>query len=125
MYSCCAAGFTLHLTHFFGIRETILHNSTGLLVQPTPEGFAEAIRTFMGPKGNELSKSMGQRARQRVENEFSRESFAVKYVIFLLVGLLSTKIHMCFFTDWMTLSSPPWSGETSMRGIKHGALRSC
>jgi len=58
-----------------GPRETVVSGRTGFLVQPTPTGFAEAMRKFMGREGTQRARLFGEEARKHVEGRFSREQF--------------------------------------------------
>jgi glycosyltransferase involved in cell wall biosynthesis len=57
-------------THIGGLPEVCLHNETGIVVPPfSPEKVAEAVLTLAADAG--LRKTMGQNARQLVENKFT------------------------------------------------------
>ncbi|MCS7192025.1 MAG: glycosyltransferase family 4 protein [Armatimonadetes bacterium] len=59
-------------TRVDGCDEAIVDGETGFLVTPAnPEAMAEAIRRLL--RNPELAKEMGERARQRVEENFSME----------------------------------------------------
>jgi len=56
-----------------GPRETIEHEKTGFLCEPTAQSFAEALRKLI--TNPELVQEMGAAARQRAQQLFSFESF--------------------------------------------------
>ena len=72
MLEGAAAGKPLIGTDIPGIRCTIRHNETGLLVpKRNPEALAEAIQLMA--EDRELRSRLGKNARSRVEAEFSRD----------------------------------------------------
>jgi len=54
-----------------GIRETVLHNQTGLLVQRAPELFAGAITQLL--TDTNLAREIGVNGREHVLNHWSWE----------------------------------------------------
>lgn len=56
-----------------GPKETVKHETTGYLCEPTPEKFAEAMIRFI--KDKELKNKLGTAGKSRVEKVFSFESF--------------------------------------------------
>jgi glycosyltransferase involved in cell wall biosynthesis len=66
-----ACGLPVIGTDVPGIREVIDHGQTGYLCQPTPEDVKRAITQVLGDK--ELSRQMGERARQFVVENYSIE----------------------------------------------------
>jgi alpha-1,3/alpha-1,6-mannosyltransferase len=58
-----------------GPLESIEHLKTGMLVDPKPEAFANAMEAFLSDDGMKLSIEMGKRARERISQKFSRETF--------------------------------------------------
>jgi glycosyltransferase involved in cell wall biosynthesis len=69
-----ACGLPVIGTDVPGIREVIVHGQTGYLCQPTPEDMRKAIIRVLGDK--ELSRQMGERAR-----EFVVESYSIEKVL--------------------------------------------
>lgn len=57
-----------------GPLETVVHEETGFLCEPTPEAFAAAMARFV--KDPNLAGRMGAKGRQRVRDHFSRDAFA-------------------------------------------------
>uniref|UniRef100_A0A671MEB5 Alpha-1,3/1,6-mannosyltransferase ALG2 n=2 Tax=Sinocyclocheilus anshuiensis TaxID=1608454 RepID=A0A671MEB5_9TELE len=56
-----------------GPLESVAHDETGFLCEPTPECFSEAMRKFVtDPK---LKQHMGQAGRERVQQHFSLQAF--------------------------------------------------
>ncbi|KAJ8306238.1 hypothetical protein KUTeg_016783 [Tegillarca granosa] len=56
-----------------GPKETVKHETTGYLCEPTPEDFAEAMIRFI--KDKELKNKLGTAGKARVEKVFSFDSF--------------------------------------------------
>ncbi|KQC06721.1 MAG: hypothetical protein APR54_06830 [Candidatus Cloacimonas sp. SDB] len=77
----CEAGYTglpVVATRVEGIPEVILHNETGLLVEPgNPEALAKAVLQIAD--NGELAEAMGKAARRRVEENFSLTEFIRQY----------------------------------------------
>jgi len=68
-----AAGRPVVAVNSGGPLETIQHEETGLLCEPTPQAFAEAfVRLLMN---REEAKRMGQAGRRHVTRHFSRAAF--------------------------------------------------
>ncbi|MNF13443.1 hypothetical protein D3C80_2152960 [compost metagenome] len=55
--------------------ESIVHGQTGLLTDPEPQAFADAIQTFLNMSQSEI-EAYGKRGKQRVEDVFSLHAFA-------------------------------------------------
>ena len=58
-----------------GPLESIVHGQTGLLTDPEPQAFADAIQTFLNMSQSEI-EAYGKRGKQRVEDVFSLHAFA-------------------------------------------------
>ena len=66
-----ACGCLVIGTNAPGIREIIVHQENGLLVEPTPGSLAEAIQTAL--TDHDLIRRLGSKARQRIESTHSFE----------------------------------------------------
>ncbi|CAM9954708.1 unnamed protein product [Pylaiella littoralis] len=69
---CCGAPVVA--VNSGGPLETVVHEVTGFLCDPTPEAFGSAIVSMS--QDPSLGRGMGERGRQRVKEHFSMESFA-------------------------------------------------
>jgi glycosyltransferase involved in cell wall biosynthesis len=73
-----ASGLPVVVTNSGGPREIVTHLKDGLLVEPNcPEGLAEGITRCL--TDHELRRSMGAKARNTVEEEFSMKRMLEKY----------------------------------------------
>ena len=100
-----AAGRPVIAVNSGGPLETVRHQSTGLLCEPQPEAFARAMMTLVvrphscaaeqvwrvsrvalscALQGAQTASSMGQQARQHVEEGFSRDAFGAKLETLML-----------------------------------------
>lgn len=64
-----------------GPTESIVHGVTGLLVEPDPEHFADAIQLLLLPRNQEEEQNaieMRRKARQHVQDHFSLAAFSTK-----------------------------------------------
>jgi alpha-1,3/alpha-1,6-mannosyltransferase len=82
-----AAGRPVIACNSGGPKETVLDGSTGYLVDPTPEAFAEAALQFLGKNGDLKSQEFGERARQHIQMNFSRETFGQKLLEICTVSI--------------------------------------
>lgn len=74
-----------------GPLESIENDVTGLLVEPTPDAFSNAIARFFRPDdGLKTAEQFGADARTRIERLFSRDSFGVQLET-LCVNLVAAK----------------------------------
>ena len=69
-----------------GPTETIVHNETGYLCQPTPEDFAKYLNKLKHDSTKNKQR-MGQKGRERVISFFSFDSFATKLNDFVIESL--------------------------------------
>lgn len=65
-----------------GPTETIIHNTTGLLCEPTENEFAKAMLRFVNGDRS-LGATMGRKGRERVQQHFSFEAFTNKLDLIL------------------------------------------
>ena len=74
-----ASGCAVIGTRVGGIPEVIIHNETGLIVEPGDENsLTEAMLTLA--KNTTLIRSMGTKARQRMEQYFNANNFTEEYI---------------------------------------------
>jgi glycosyltransferase involved in cell wall biosynthesis len=85
-----ACGLPVIGTDVPGIREVIVHEQTGYLCQPTPEDMRRAIIRVLGDE--ELSRQMGERAREFVVENYSIEE-VLKQELAVLNSLMAPSSH--------------------------------
>ena len=61
-----------------GPRESVRDGVTGFLVEPTPRAFADACAAFLGVDGEARAREFGERARDHVAANFSRQAFGAQ-----------------------------------------------
>ena len=88
-----AAGRPVVAVNSGGPVETLVHEETGLLCEPTPQAFAEAFARLL-MNGDE-AKRMGQAGRRRVTQHFSRTAFGNR---------LETILHEVLRQPWRAIN---------------------
>jgi glycosyltransferase involved in cell wall biosynthesis len=70
LLQAAASGLPVVATAVGGIPEAVVHQKTGLLVQPDdPNALAEAVSTLLADPGR--ARSMGEKGRKRIQTDFS------------------------------------------------------
>eukprot|EP00249_Psilotum_nudum_P014200 c24717_g1_i1 orf=146-1396(-) len=84
-----AAGKPVIACNSGGPKESIVHNLTGFLCEPTPQNFSSAMLLLL--KHSQRAEVMGRAARQHVQVNFSRKVFGDRLNMILLNSLESQK----------------------------------
>lgn len=84
-----AAGKPVIACNSGGPKESVKHGVTGLLCEPTPQSFSQAMSLLLGD--HTKASSMGWAARQHVQEQFSREIFGLRLNKFITCLVLESR----------------------------------
>jgi glycosyltransferase involved in cell wall biosynthesis len=77
-----SASLPVVTTNRGAISEVVEHRQTGLIVEPTPDQVAEGLNRLI--EDPDMARRMGRCGRQRIESQFSEETYLSKLVATLL-----------------------------------------